>query len=91
MGFAGRKGAEKIHPQTGEGVFIMGIMAFFHWLTLRDYDQAKAEGQRRTVGRFSRGNVLTQNGRYLNDDDVECIVRKGDRDMAQLERASASR
>lgn len=69
----------------------MDIMALFDWITLRDYDRAKALGQRCAVARYSRGNTLTQIRRYLNDADSAEIIRRGDRDMARLERAVGSR
>lgn len=67
----------------------MGMMKFFKWITLRDYEEAMEGAKRRIIGRFSRGNILIQNRRYLNEDDAARVVRRGDRDMAQLERACA--
>lgn len=69
----------------------MGMMTFFKWITLRDYEEAKEGAKRRAVSRFSRGNILIQNRRYLNEADAAKVVLRGDRDMAQLERACASR
>lgn len=69
----------------------MEIMAFIDWLTLKDYDKAKADGRRRIVARYSRGNVLVQRGRYLDQADAADVVRRGDVAMDKLERAAAGR
>lgn len=64
----------------------MNLSTIFDWITVRDYDKAKADGQRRIVSRFARGNVLIQRGRYIDDIDAQELVRRGDRATERLER-----
>ena len=66
----------------------MNIRTFLDWLMVRDYDTAKADAQRRVVARFSRGNVLVQLGRFITPGDASKIIRRGDRAMDRLQRAS---
>ncbi len=69
----------------------MNLSHFMDWLSVRDYDNAKADAQRRIVARFSRGNVTVQRGRYLDGDDARDLVRRGDVAMERLERGARHR
>lgn len=59
------------------------------WMTLADYDAAKADAIRAIFARFSRGNTLVQRGDYITEEDCVSIVRSGDRAMAELRRAAS--
>jgi len=69
----------------------MNLTSFTDWITLRDYDQAKAAGARKVVSRFIRGNVLAGAGHYMTADEAAEIVRRGDDDMERLNRAARAR
>lgn len=66
----------------------MILTPLFDWMTVRDYDKAKADALRRIVARFSRGNIKVQRGRYLDDRDFVSFVERGDAAMNRLERAA---
>ena len=66
----------------------MDLRTIREWLAFRDYDRAKADGVRKIMGRFSRGNVNVQAGRYISDSDMLPLVERGDRAMAELDRAA---
>jgi hypothetical protein len=69
----------------------MNLSSFYDWLTLRDYDKAKAVGVRRVVSRFVRGNVRAQAGHYITEDEATAIALRGDRAMKRLDRAAGAR
>jgi len=69
----------------------MNRLSLIDWVTLRDYDKAKALGTRRVVSRFIRGNVLAQSGHYMTDAEAAEVVRQGDQAMERLNRASKAR
>jgi hypothetical protein len=51
---------------------------FIDWLTLRDYERTKKFAFRGIIGRYTRGNVAIQEGRYLTADDVKALGQAGD-------------
>jgi hypothetical protein len=69
----------------------MNLSSFIDWITLRDYDTAKAAGVRRVVSRFIRGNVRAQSGHYLTEAEATEIERRGDKAMERLDRAANAR
>ena len=50
----------------------------------QDYEEQKADIDRDVVARFSRGNVLIQQGHYLNAGELDTLSRKGDEALARL-------
>ena len=51
---------------------------FIDWLTLRDYEREKKSAFRGIIGRYTRGNVAIQEGRYLTADDIMALGKSGD-------------
>jgi hypothetical protein len=51
---------------------------FIDWLTLRDYERVKKSAFRGIIGRYTRGNVSIQEGRYLTLEDVAALGTTGD-------------
>jgi hypothetical protein len=51
---------------------------FIDWLTLRDYEAVKKSAFRGIIGRYTRGNVAIQEGRYLTADDLTALGQTGD-------------
>jgi hypothetical protein len=54
------------------------IGKFIDWLTLRDYERVKRSAFRGIIGRYTRGNVAIQEGRYLTADDIKALGQAGD-------------
>jgi hypothetical protein len=50
----------------------------YDWFTFADYDRAKESANSVIVKRFSRGNVLIQSGRYLDDKKLNILSQRGD-------------
>lgn len=50
----------------------------YSWFTLNDYREASEQATRQVVKRYTRGNVSTQNGWYLNENDMADLSRRGD-------------
>ena len=50
----------------------------------RSYEQDKLDIDRSVVGRFSRGNVLVQEGRYITDLELDELSAKGDEALSRL-------
>jgi hypothetical protein len=69
----------------------VNFITFLDWLTLRDYDKAKASGVRRVVARYIRGNVRAQSGNYMTDAEATQVAQRGDRAMERLDRAANAR
>lgn len=86
-----RSRARALHARFANSEVSLSLSKIIEWLSVRDYDRAKDEGIRRIVGRYARGNVVVQAGRYMNEADASIVVRRGDKAMAQLERADTSR
>jgi hypothetical protein len=51
---------------------------FVNWLTLRDYETEKKNAFRGVIGRYTRGNVSIQEGRYLTAGDIRKLGEAGD-------------
>jgi hypothetical protein len=54
------------------------------WFTLADYAHASERATRQVVKRYTRGNVSTQNGWYLNEADLSDLSERGDEAAARL-------
>lgn len=57
---------------------------FVNWLTLRDYDAEKKIAFRRIIGRYTRGNISIQQGRYLTTSDILEVGKAGDKAAQNL-------
>ncbi|MGL4490220.1 MAG: hypothetical protein ACRCU5_12335 [Rhizobiaceae bacterium] len=57
---------------------------FVNWLTLRDYDSEKKVAFRGIIGRYTRGNISIQQGRYLTRSDIEKLGKEGDKAAQKL-------
>ncbi len=55
-----------------------------NWLTLNDYDTAKAMAFRGVVDRYTRGNVAIQEGRYLTAADLKQLGKQDDKASANI-------
>ena len=65
---------------------IRAIRAALDWLTLADYDRAKAAGTKAIVKRYTRGNIFLKNGLYLDKTAIDRLSVAGDRASARLKR-----
>lgn len=65
----------------------MSISTFWDWLTVQDYSKAKAESAKKIMGRYSRGNVLVQDGQFVEDHEMARIIARGDKATARLKRS----
>ena len=63
------------------------LIRFYNWLTLQDYQLAKDDATDLVVRRLSRGNTSTQNGWYLDQDDLAKLSKAGDEAVRKLGRA----
>ena len=61
----------------------------YDWLTFADYDRAKESINSVIVKRFSRGNVLIQSGRYLDDEKLTLLSQRGDVANSQIQASVA--
>lgn len=59
----------------------------WNFLTLEDYEQAKAEASKRIVRRQSRGNVSAQDGWYMTAEKLADVSRQADKAIASLRKA----
>jgi hypothetical protein len=59
------------------------------WLHLKDYEDAKRQGEKDIISRLSRGNTLSQNGDIMTGDELKALSKAADRDMAHLEKLVA--
>jgi len=50
----------------------------------RNYEQEKNEIDRSIVARFSRGNILVQEGYYITDEEFKSLSKKGDESVKYL-------
>jgi hypothetical protein len=57
---------------------------FVNWLTLRDYDDEKKIAFRGIIGRYTRGNISIQQGRYLTTSDILEVRKAGDKAAQNL-------
>jgi hypothetical protein len=55
------------------------------------YDAAREENARRVAGRFSRGNTSVQNGRYLDEADLQELDAKADAAFKRLDKRVLAR
>jgi len=62
------------------------INAFFAWISVQDYEDAKDAASRKIVRRQSRGNVKIQdhNGWYMTVDELLTKSRNADSAMRRL-------
>lgn len=65
------------------------VNRLIEWFSLKDYDRAKADSTRKIMGRFSRGNVMVQAGRYIGEIEAQEISRRGDRAIEQMDRQAS--
>ena len=66
------------------------LRKFIDWVTAKDYALAKQAATSQVVARFSRGNVLVQAGRILDENSLRRLSRRGDCAMARLRRVMPS-
>ena len=71
---------------TGSNVF----RRVYDWFTLADYQRAKEAANRVVVKRYSRGNILVQTGRYLDERKLINLSQRGDTANSRIQ-DSASR
>ena len=50
-----------------------------------NYEQGKIEIDRSVVARYSRGNVLVQEGHYISSEELESLSKRGDDAISNLE------
>lgn len=62
------------------------LQNFLQWLNGVVPTSPRADSVRRVVGRYARGNVLLQQGRYVSGEDAAKIVHRGDRALEKLDR-----
>lgn len=60
------------------------IREFLEWISLRDYDEALNRAASRIVARYSRGNTSVQDGRIIDEKDLESLAQKADIAIAHL-------
>jgi hypothetical protein len=65
---------------------MVGFQRLRDWLSLRDYEDAKRQGEKDVISRLSRGNTLSQNGDAMTDEELRAMSEAADRDMAHLEK-----
>ena len=58
----------------------------YDWLTLADYEAAKADATERIVKRLSRGNVSAQNAWYMTEDDLVNLSIAADAALRKMQR-----
>lgn len=59
------------------------------WFQLADYDRAKHQAELDILSRYTRGNVLTQNGSVLDDPELRELSRAGDEAIESIEKSLA--
>lgn len=64
-------------------------LSLISWLN-GEVTPSPVDGLRQIVGRYSRGNVLLQQGRYITEKEAARIVQKGDRALERLNRRTKS-
>lgn len=50
------------------------------------YEAASQTKSERSIRRYSRGNILLQQGRFRNSKDTETLQAKGDKAAARIEK-----
>ena len=56
------------------------------WLSARDIEREFEAIDRRVVARYSRGNIAMQQGRYMTEDDLNDLRKRGDAAATRLRR-----
>ena len=56
------------------------------WLAVKDYERELDAIRRGIVARYSRGNIAMQQGRYMTEDDLNDLRKRGDAAAARLRR-----
>jgi hypothetical protein len=56
----------------------------YRWLTLADYEEAKARATNNIISRDARGNISFQNGSILEENELRALSKKGDKALARL-------
>lgn len=60
------------------------VKKIWEWFTFADYELAKEEGRIAVTLRFTRGNVVMQNGWMIEKDGLDELTKKGDKAMKFL-------
>lgn len=61
-----------------------------NWLSLRDYKLAKSQATIDVISRYSRGNVMVQNGSIMDHADLTELSTDADRAIEELVKAAQS-
>lgn len=65
-------------------MFMEKLRKIYAWFSLADYASASEHATRQVVKRYTRGNVSTQNGWYLNEADLAELSKRGDEAASRL-------
>jgi|HubBroStandDraft_4_1064222.scaffolds.fasta_scaffold3140281_1 hypothetical protein len=61
------------------------IRTLIDWLTLADYEAAKARATEEIVARLSRGNIVVQNGWFMDEAALANLSLAGDLAISRLQ------